>query len=49
MWRRVLHDFIDAAAETGVPVVDLALSPLTGTKGNVEFLAHLRRPDILGG
>lgn len=49
VWRRVLHDFIDAAAATGVPVDDLAISPLTGTRGNVEFLAHLRRPDILGG
>lgn len=49
VWRDVLHRFIDRAAESGVPVVDLAASPVTGAKGNVEFLAHLRRPDILGG
>ena len=48
VWRRVLHRFIDRAAGCGAPVVDLMTSPVTGAKGNVEFLAHLRRPDILG-
>ncbi len=48
VWRSVLHRFIDRAAEVETPVCDLTRSPITGTKGNVEFLAHLRRPDILG-
>lgn len=46
-WVRVLHACIDAAPEAGLEVVGLALSPITGGrtsgKGNVEFLAHLRR------
>jgi len=49
VWVRVLHEFIDAAFGAGLEVVDLALSPITGGKGNVEFLCHLRRADILGG
>ena len=48
IWKRVLHEFIDAAFEAGLEVVDLAISPITGGKGNVEFLAHLRHGDILG-
>ena len=47
IWTRVLHEFIDAAADCGLEVVDLAISPITGGKGNVEFLAHLRTDDIL--
>lgn len=39
VWVRVLHEFIDAAFETGLCVNDLAISPITGGKGNVEFLA----------
>lgn len=48
IWRRVLHEFIDAAGPAGLEVVDLAISPVIGGKGNVEFLAHLRRAAILG-
>ena len=43
IWVRVLHELIDAAPNAGVVVVDLALSPITGGKGNVEFLAHLQK------
>ncbi len=46
VWTRVLHEFIDAAVEAGIAVVDLAISPVRGGKGNVEFLAHLRHSDI---
>lgn len=42
VWRDVLHLFIDAAFDTGLEVVDLAISPVRGGKGNVEFLGHLR-------
>jgi len=45
IWTRVLHGFIDAAAGAGVPVDDLARSPVKGGKGNVEFLALLRPAD----
>lgn len=47
IWVEVLHDFIDEACDKGLQVVDLGLSPITGGKGNVEFLGHLRRDDIL--
>ena len=39
VWERVLHEFIDAAVDTGLSVSNLAISPITGGKGNVEFLA----------
>ncbi len=45
IWVRVLHDFIEEAAAVGLPVIDLALSPVKGGKGNVEFLA-LHQPLI---
>lgn len=48
VWKRVLHELIDASPGAGLAVVDLALSPLRGGKGNVEFLARLRPADILG-
>lgn len=41
IWTRVLHEFIDGAISAGLIVVDLAISPIVGGKGNVEFLAHL--------
>ncbi len=47
IWKRVLHEFIDAAVEASLEVIDLAISPVVGGKGNVEFLAHLRRAAIL--
>ena len=43
IWVRVLHDFIEEAAAVGLPVIDLALSPVKGGKGNVEFLALHQR------
>jgi len=47
IWKRVLHEFIDAAVDAELEVTDLAISPITGGKGNVEFLAHVRHGDIL--
>lgn len=47
IWTRVLHEFIDSAHCSNLVVIDLAISPITGGKGNVEFLAHLRTGDIL--
>lgn len=47
IWVQVLHDFIDEAVRVSLQVIDLGISPITGGKGNVEFLGHLRRADIL--
>ncbi|MGH2531332.1 MAG: TlyA family RNA methyltransferase [Thermomicrobiales bacterium] len=43
--RKVLSNVIDAAAEAGFGIQNLTRSPLLGPKGNVEFLAHLKRGD----
>ena len=48
IWERVLHEFIDGAIDAGLVVENLAISPVTGGKGNVEFLAHVVHQDILG-
>lgn len=48
IWERVLHEFIDGAIDAGLEVTGLAISPVTGGKGNVEFLAHVVHQDILG-
>lgn len=38
---------LEVAADVGLSVVDLAASPVRGTEGNREYLAHLtRRPDV---
>lgn len=47
IWKRVLHEFIDGAIDAGLMVNNLAISPITGGKGNVEFLAHVIHQDIL--
>ena len=49
IWKRVLNDFIDEAFSVGIPVIDLALSPVKGGKGNVEFLALHQRSDTALG
>lgn len=43
VWVRVLHEFIDAAVDAELTVSDLEISPITGGKGNVEFLALVER------
>lgn len=40
--RRVLKDIAAAANSQGFAVLDLTRSPITGAKGNVEYLAWLR-------
>lgn len=42
--RDVLMEVLGFAQETGLEVRGLIRSPLTGPKGNVEFLAHLGYP-----
>jgi 23S rRNA (cytidine1920-2'-O)/16S rRNA (cytidine1409-2'-O)-methyltransferase len=39
---RVIEEVTAAAAEVGLSRVALTPSPITGQKGNVEFLVHLR-------
>ena len=41
--RDALLKVADAAARIGWPFVDVMPSPITGSAGNVEFLAHLRQ------
>ena len=40
---RVLHEVAAAGAELGLARVAVTPSPITGQKGNVEFLLHLRQ------
>ena len=42
---RVLDEVVDAAAAVGLARLGTDMSPITGQKGNVEFLLHLRRGD----
>lgn len=42
VWRRVLGEVADAAAEADWPVAAATPSPLLGPAGNAEFLLHLR-------
>jgi 23S rRNA (cytidine1920-2'-O)/16S rRNA (cytidine1409-2'-O)-methyltransferase len=45
--RRVLEEITAAAAAAGLARLHAIASPITGQKGNVEFLLHLR-PAVLG-
>jgi len=42
--RRIILEVLEMANEVGYGVRSLAVSPLKGPKGNVEFLAHLEYP-----
>lgn len=41
IWRRVLLDVVGWADDVGLGFVDLVASPITGAKGNVEFIVYL--------
>ena len=41
--RDALRKIADAAARSGWPLADVMPSPITGSAGNIEFLAHLQR------
>jgi len=41
-WRRVLQGVRDSGAQSGLHLLDVVRSPITGGDGNVEFLADLR-------
>lgn len=46
VYRKVLQNILDFAEDENFAVLDLTLSPITGTKGNVEFLAHFKKDSI---
>lgn len=50
IWRRVLGEVIDCAAEHGAGMAGITPSPITGSAGNVEFVAWLirGRPNMPG-
>ncbi len=43
VYRAVLEHILNFAEETSFGVLNLGLSPITGTKGNIEFLVHLKK------
>jgi 23S rRNA (cytidine1920-2'-O)/16S rRNA (cytidine1409-2'-O)-methyltransferase len=43
IWRDVLIAVTSAFEERGAAIMGVMVSPITGTDGNVEFLAHARR------
>ena len=44
IWRRTVTDAISAIEAAGATNMGVMVSPLRGADGNVEFLAHFRRP-----
>lgn len=40
IWRRVLGEIIEFAADVGMGCIGLMVSPITGRAGNVEFVGH---------
>lgn len=42
--KLALEQAVASAGECGLDVVDVAFSPVKGTKGNIEFLMHARKP-----
>ena len=46
--RQVLERVLSRASSNGWSVIGLIRSPITGPKGNVEFLCHLTRSDSDG-
>ena len=46
--RQVLDDFVSLAQELDFSILGLTYSPVKGPEGNIEFLAHLTRSDVVG-
>lgn len=42
VWRRVLGEVTDAISEREAVMLNLMVSAVPGTKGNIEFVAHVR-------
>jgi 23S rRNA (cytidine1920-2'-O)/16S rRNA (cytidine1409-2'-O)-methyltransferase len=47
VWRAAVGSVGAAFGSAGAVMMDVMRSPITGADGNVEFLAHLRRPSSL--
>jgi 23S rRNA (cytidine1920-2'-O)/16S rRNA (cytidine1409-2'-O)-methyltransferase len=47
-WSAAIQSVIRGAREAGMSPIGLIPSPVSGAKGNVEFLLHLRIPDPCG-
>ena len=46
VWRHVLEEVMDALSALGAGPVRVAVSPLRGPAGNVEFFVHARSGDV---
>ncbi len=46
VWSRVLREVGGTAMSLGAGIMGLMLSPVTGSKGNREFLMHLRKGEV---
>ena len=46
--KQVLDDFVSLAQELDFSILGLTYSPVKGPEGNIEFLAHLTRADLIG-
>lgn len=46
--KEVLDDFVKLVDELNFTILGLTFSPVKGPEGNIEFLAHLSRADLLG-
>ncbi len=49
VWRRVLEELEATCRESGAAMMGAMVSPITGARGNVEFLVHLRGQGEAGG
>jgi 23S rRNA (cytidine1920-2'-O)/16S rRNA (cytidine1409-2'-O)-methyltransferase len=43
VWRRVLHEVADAISAREAVIMNLMVSAVPGARGNIEFVAHVRR------
>jgi 23S rRNA (cytidine1920-2'-O)/16S rRNA (cytidine1409-2'-O)-methyltransferase len=46
VWRAALERVLNACEASGAAIMGLMTSPLRGADGNVEFLLHLRKPEL---
>ncbi len=46
IWRRVLDEVSESASGRGAAMLDVMVSSVPGTNGNIEFVMHLRRGGV---
>lgn len=49
VYQKVLQNILDFAEARNFSILDLTVSPITGTKGNIEFLAHFKKNAEISG